>query len=199
MIVKAEDFDSRYAALKFVTSFEPYTRIPTQRREELALIFALTAPNFFAIEEQDACERPRRRVHEGPCEAAPIFYYKADGRIVGVVVCSTPIDGLPLRAQMGAVHPAWRGKGIASEMLAHVIALAPVVGVAPGVPGMDEWCRERGFTHWFDGQVGPVGFTAPPPAINGLLYAVPAALDFEIEAARLQVQNSESVNYQAGH
>lgn len=174
MIREATGFNERAQAVEFATRIvrPDISRLDRQRR---ALTYAAQSDRV-AVDAIDAEPNGGLTICRGTYPA-PIYVYFEDSEIVGVAVCSCDVPGLPLRIMMLGVAPDRQGHGIGGDLVAHVIASTPVVGVAVQSARLRRYYEDRGFHHWRDGASGDqVGFTKPIDHPSFLYFTVPASL-----------------------
>ena len=176
-ITAATGFIDRFSAVDLVMTIPPYSDFADVRRKR-AITYAIKR-TYHAIDFTDAEADGGFVVRRGGYDA-PIFTCSLGGDLVGALVCSCTVPGLPARIQMLAVREAHRGAGIAQALVQAAVTSAPVVGVAPpdGLRGLYE---RLGFTQWHAGAAGvDVGFTSSIDLAAGLYYVVPVATNDEI-------------------
>lgn len=187
-ITAATSFIDRFKAVDLGMSIPPYSDFAEVRRKR-AITYAIER-NFHAIDFTDAEADGGNVVRRGGCDA-PIFTCSLGGDLVGALVCSCVVPGLPTRIMMLAVSEAHRGMGIAQALVLRAAACASVIGVAPPDDDMRRFYERLGFCHWYRGSAGfDVGFTQPIDESIGLYYVVPVATDDEIAegSARLKME-----------
>lgn len=176
-ITAATSLIDRFKAVEFVMSVKPYSDFADVRRKR-ATIYAIER-TYHAIDFTDAEAGGGNVVRRGGYDA-PIFTCSLGGDLVGALVCSCVVPGLPTRIMMLAVCEAYRGMGIAQALVQAAVTSAPVVGVAPP-DGLRRFYERLGFTHWHAGAAGvDVGFTSSIDLTTGLYYVVPVATNDEI-------------------
>ncbi|UJW75940.1 GNAT family N-acetyltransferase [Rhizobium sp. SL42] len=186
-ISAATSLIDRFKAVDFVMRIPPYSGFADVRRKR-AITYAIER-TYHAIDFTDAEADGGFVVRRGGYDA-PIFTCHLSGELVGALVCSSFVPGLPVRIMMLAVSEAHRGAGIAQALVQAAVTGAPVVGVAPP-DGLRGFYERLGFTHWYRGAGGAdVGFTRSIDERTGLYYVVPVATDDEIADgnARLKME-----------
>jgi GNAT superfamily N-acetyltransferase len=187
----ATNFIDRFNAVDFVMRIPPYSDFADVRRKR-AITYAIER-TYHAIDFTDAEADGGNVVRRGGYDA-PIFTCSLGGDLVGALVCSCVVPGLPTRIMMLAVSEAHRGMGIAKALALRAAACAPVVGVAPPDDDMRRFYARLGFSHWHRGAAGfDVGFTRPIDNQTGLYYVVPTATSDEI------VEGDRLFKLEAGH
>lgn len=183
-IAAATSFIDRFNAVDFVMRFPPYSGFADVRRKR-AITYAIER-TYHAIDFTDAETDGGFVVRRGGYDA-PIYTCHLSGDLVGALVCSCTVPGLPTRIMMLAVSETYRGTGIAQALIQAATGSTPVVGVAPPEE-MRGLYESMGFTHWYHGAGGAdVGFTRSIDEKTGLYYVVPVATDDEIADGNAEV------------
>ncbi len=183
MIVEAAEFHNRYQAVDFAARIVR-PDLSDDRRLAMALTYA--AGDWHAIDHVDAVPNGRIEVRAGR-PRAPIFTYMDDGCLVGAVVCSCVSMRYPTRVMMLAVDPGHRGRFIGGLLIERLQEETENVGVAPSTDWQRRYYERCGFSHWYDGAIGPVGFTRRISSADGLRFLVPAAAEHELNENRQRV------------
>ena len=181
-------FDPAVAAVDFVMRIPPYSDFADIRRKR-AITYAIDR-TYHAIDPTDSEADGGFVVRRGGYDA-PIFTCSMGSDLVGALVCSCVVPGLPVRIQMLAVSEAHRGMGIAKALVQAAVNGAPVIGVAPPDAYMRTFYERLGFSRWHRGAAGfDVGFNGPIDHQVGLYAVLPVATDDEIAEgnARLKME-----------
>ena len=187
-ITAATSFIDRFAAVDFVMRIPPYSDFVEVRRKR-AITYAIERA-YHAIDLTDAEADGGNVVRRGGFDA-PIFTCSLGGDLVGALLCSCVVPGLPTRIMMLAVSEAHRRMRIAQALVLRAATCAPVVGVAPPDGDMRSLYARLGFSHRHRGAAGfDVCFNRPIDERTGLYYVVPVATDDEIAEgnARLKME-----------